>query len=83
MGVTPSLAGTNPGTGTAYPPTALPTVGPYELPVPGLVPGQRRWPVLAPRIRRRCEENLAALVLSIKPTSWLPVPPKSMVRYDY
>ena len=29
----------NPGTGTAYPPTALPTVGPYALPVPGFVPG--------------------------------------------
>ena len=27
--------GTNPGTGTAYHPTALHTVGPYELPVPG------------------------------------------------
>ena len=40
---TPSLAGTNPGTGTAYLPTALPTAGPYALPVPGLEPGQRRW----------------------------------------
>ena len=30
--------GTNPGTGTAYHPTALPTVGPYALPVPGFVP---------------------------------------------
>ena len=29
----------NPGTGTAYPPTALPTVGPYALTVPGFVPG--------------------------------------------
>ena len=29
----------NPGTGTAYPPTVLPTVGPYALPVPGFVPG--------------------------------------------
>ena len=29
----------NPGTGTAYPPTALPTVGSYALPVPGFVPG--------------------------------------------
>ena len=26
--------GTNPGTGTAYPSTALPTLGPYALPVP-------------------------------------------------
>ena len=34
---TPSLAGTNPGTSTAYLRTALPTVGPYALPVPGLV----------------------------------------------
>ena len=31
--------GTNPDTGTAYHPTALPTVGPYALPVPGVVPG--------------------------------------------
>ena len=31
--------GTNPGTGTAYVPTAVPTVGPYALPVPVLVPG--------------------------------------------
>ena len=31
--------GTNPGTGTAYHPTALPTVGPCALPVPGFVPG--------------------------------------------
>jgi len=31
--------GTIPGTGTAYHPTALPTVGPYALPVPGFVPG--------------------------------------------
>jgi len=29
----------NPGTGTAYPPTALPTIGPYALSVPGFVPG--------------------------------------------
>ena len=29
-----------PGTGTAYHPTALPTVGPYALPVPGFVPGR-------------------------------------------
>ena len=27
--------GTNPGTGIAYHPTALPTVGPYALPAPG------------------------------------------------
>ena len=32
--------GTNPGTGTGYPPTALATVGPYGLPVPGVVPGR-------------------------------------------
>jgi len=31
--------GTDPGTDTEYPPTALPTVGPYALPVPGFVPG--------------------------------------------
>ena len=31
--------GTNPGTGTAYHPMALPTVGPYALAVPGVVPG--------------------------------------------
>ena len=30
--------GTNPGTDTAYRPTALPTVGPYALPVLGFVP---------------------------------------------
>jgi hypothetical protein len=30
--------GTCSGTGTAYHPTALPTVAPYGLPVPGLVP---------------------------------------------
>ena len=30
--------GTNPGTGTAYYPTALPTIGPYALPVSGFVP---------------------------------------------
>ena len=41
--MTPGLAGTNPGTGTANLPTALTAVGPYALPVPGLVPGQRRW----------------------------------------
>ena len=32
--------GTNPGTGNAYHPTALPTVGPYALPVPSFVPGR-------------------------------------------
>ena len=37
------MAGTNPGTGTAYLSTILAAVGPYTLPVPGLVPGQRRW----------------------------------------
>jgi hypothetical protein len=41
--MTPRLVGANPGTGTAYLPTALAAVGPYTLPVPGLVPGQRRW----------------------------------------
>ena len=35
----PLSPGTNPGTGTANHPTALPTVGPYALPVPGFVPG--------------------------------------------
>ena len=30
--------GTCSGTGTAYRPTALPTVAPYALPVPGFVP---------------------------------------------
>ena len=30
--------GTCSGTGTAYHPTALPTVAPYGLPVPGFVP---------------------------------------------
>jgi len=34
--------GTNPGTGTAYHPTAPPTVGPYALPVPGLVGNEPR-----------------------------------------
>ena len=34
--------GTNPGTGTAYVPTALPIVGPYGLPVPGYLRGRRR-----------------------------------------
>ena len=29
--------GTNPGTGTGYHPTALPTVGPYATPVSGFV----------------------------------------------
>ena len=37
------MAGTNPGTGAACLPTALAAVGPYALPVPGLIPGQRRW----------------------------------------
>ena len=32
--------GTKPGTGTAYHPSAQPTVGPYELPVPGFIPGR-------------------------------------------
>jgi len=31
--------GTNPGTGTAYVPTALPTVASYTLPGSGFVPG--------------------------------------------
>ena len=31
--------GTNPGTGTGYHTTALLTVGPYALPVPGFVAG--------------------------------------------
>ena len=34
--------GTNPGTGTAYHPTALPTVGPYAPPVPGFERGPER-----------------------------------------
>ena len=37
-----TISGTDPGTcsgtGTAYRPTALPTVAPYALPVPGFVP---------------------------------------------
>ena len=38
---------TNPGTGTGYLPTALPTVGPYALPVPSIVPGfGRGWSYL-------------------------------------
>ena len=32
--------GTNPGAGTTFHPTPLPTVGPYALPVPGFVPGR-------------------------------------------
>ena len=36
------VSGTNPGTGTVYNPTALPTVGPYALPVPGRRRSSRR-----------------------------------------
>ena len=38
----PLHPGTNPGTGTAYRPTPLPTVGPYTLPRSGLLPGSGR-----------------------------------------
>jgi len=34
-GTREEIPGTDPGTGTAYHPTTLPTVGPYSLPVPG------------------------------------------------
>ena len=38
LGRSNPIPGTIPGTGTAYPATTLPTVGPYALPVPGIDP---------------------------------------------
>ena len=50
--------GTNPGTGTAYHPTALSTLGPYALPVPGSVPDPgpctAPGPTARPRPARTC-----------------------------
>ena len=37
-----AVPGANPGRGTVYHPTALPTVGLYALPAPGFVPGAVR-----------------------------------------
>ena len=45
--------GTCSGTGTAYRPTALPTVVPYGLPVPEQVPGLVD-PTLTTRLSSRC-----------------------------
>ena len=46
-------SGTNSGTGTAYHPTALPTVGPCALSVPGFVPGCRAKLSSAPSLSKQ------------------------------
>ena len=51
--------GTNPGTSSGYHPTALPIVGPYALPVPGLAP------VVAEAIQAA---HFLFQILSVKPS---------------